>query len=42
MFPLQVPPLGVPSSVDPVGLVQCHLWCAIEGIVDGLNTEHEL
>lgn len=35
-------PLGVASTIDPVGLVQRHLRRAKQGIINSLDTEHEL
>jgi len=36
------PPLGIPSPVDPVGLVECHLRCTKQGVIDSFYSQHEL
>jgi len=35
-------PLRVSPAIDPVSLVEGHLWRTKQGIVDRLNTQHEL
>jgi hypothetical protein len=35
-------PLGVSPAIDPVSLVESHLWSTKQGIVDRLNSQHEL
>jgi hypothetical protein len=36
------PPLRVPSTVNPVSLIEGHLWRTKQGIVDRFNSQHEL
>ena len=35
-------PLRVSPAIDPVSLIKSHLWGTKQGIVDRLNTQHEL
>ena len=36
------PPLRVPSAVHPVSLIEGHFWSTKQGIVDSLDSQHEL
>ena len=36
------PPFRVPSAIHPISLVESHLWSTKQGIVDRLNSQHEL
>ena len=36
------PPLRVPSAINPISLIESHLWSTKQGIVDRLNSQHEL
>lgn len=36
------PPLRVSSPIHPVSLIESHFWSTKQGIVDSLDSQHEL